>query len=139
MLIEAIDAIPSQMDTDVRVRIWADTVNVSSGLTNQLTSELNNILNSTGMLGANFGFGATGGIVTQPTMALIGEAGPEAVVPLSQMPGASPLGGVGGGGGTTTINITVNGVSGEDVVNAIQNETRNRGTALFPSNGSLRN
>jgi hypothetical protein len=28
---------------------------------------------------------ASGGIVTQPTMAMIGEAGPEAVVPLSQM------------------------------------------------------
>jgi hypothetical protein len=43
-------------------------------------------------------------------MALIGEAGPEAVVPLNQAPGASPLpGAVGGGavgsGGPTTINI----------------------------------
>ena len=43
-----------------------------------------------------FGRGATGGIVTRPTMALIGEAGPEALVPLNQMPGASPLGGLGG-------------------------------------------
>ena len=33
---------------------------------------------------------AAGGIVRRPTMALIGEAGPEAVVPLNQMPGASP-------------------------------------------------
>lgn len=51
--------------------------------------------------------GATGGIVTQPTLALIGEAGPEAVVPLSQMPGASALpSGMGGGG--QTVNIYAN-------------------------------
>jgi hypothetical protein len=35
--------------------------------------------------------GATGGIVTRPTLALIGEAGPEAVVPLNRTPGSSPL------------------------------------------------
>lgn len=35
--------------------------------------------------------GATGGIVTQPTLALIGEAGPEAVVPLNRTAGSSPL------------------------------------------------
>jgi hypothetical protein len=42
---------------------------------------------------------AAGGIVTRPTLALIGEAGPEAVVPLSGR------GGGGGFGGDTTINI----------------------------------
>jgi hypothetical protein len=42
---------------------------------------------------------ADGGIVTRPTLALIGEAGPEAVVPLSGR------GGGGGFGGDTTINI----------------------------------
>jgi hypothetical protein len=41
--------------------------------------------------GGRTGRGAAGGIVTQPTLALIGEARPEAVVPLDQMPGASPL------------------------------------------------
>lgn len=35
--------------------------------------------------------GATGGIVTRPTIAKIGEAGPEAVVPLNRTPGSSPL------------------------------------------------
>ena len=63
--------------------------------------------------GRGFGVGATGGIVTRPTMALIGEAGPEAVVPLNQMPGASPLpSGMGGapssGGGGNTFNIYTN-------------------------------
>lgn len=42
---------------------------------------------------------ATGGIVTAPTQALIGEAGPEAVIPLKKLPGL--LGG-------TTVNVTVN-------------------------------
>ena len=37
------------------------------------------------------GYGATGAVVTRPTLSVIGEAGPEAVIPLSRMPGASPL------------------------------------------------
>ena len=51
---------------------------------------------------------AMGGIVTRPTLALIGEAGPEAVVPLS---GA---GGRGFGGGTTIIVNTGQSVSSKD-------------------------
>ena len=42
---------------------------------------------------------AHGGIVTKPTFAMIGEAGPEAVIPLSKS-------GQFGGGGATTINIS---------------------------------
>jgi hypothetical protein len=48
-------------------------------------------------------FGATGGLVTKPTLAVIGEAGPEMVIPvgssgrLDQAPGASPLSAFGGG------------------------------------------
>lgn len=49
--------------------------------------------------------GATGGIVNVPTVALIGEAGPEAVVPLDRTPGNGPLGDLGSGG--NTYNITV--------------------------------
>jgi len=51
-------------------------------------------------------YGASGAIVTQPTMALIGEKGPEALVPLDQMPGASPLGSFGGGIDTVIINVS---------------------------------
>lgn len=47
---------------------------------------------------------AMGGIVNQPTLALIGEAGPEAVVPLH--------GGAGAGG--MVVNVTVNGWVGSD-------------------------
>lgn len=41
--------------------------------------------------------GATGGIVNVPTVALIGEAGPEAVIPLDRSPGNGPVGALGGG------------------------------------------
>jgi hypothetical protein len=64
---------------------------------------------------------ATGGIVTSPTLALIGEAGPEAVIPLSK------AGGMG-------MNITVNAglVStpdqvGQDIIAAIQKAQRRSG------------
>ena len=53
---------------------------------------------------------ADGGIVTSPTLALIGEAGPEAVVPLTN--GGASL------GSTTVINLTVNagmGTNGAEV------------------------
>jgi plasmid maintenance system antidote protein VapI len=61
-------------------------------------------------------YGATGGIVTKPTLAMIGEAGPEMVVPmnagpLSSAPGASPLptGSVGAGGFVWNGDVIVNG------------------------------
>jgi hypothetical protein len=52
--------------------------------------------------------GATGGIVNRPTMALIGEAGPEAVIPLNRSPGNAPLDGL-MGTGTITIPLVVDG------------------------------
>ena len=48
--------------------------------------------------------GASGGIVNVPTVALIGEAGPEAVIPLDRSPGNRPVGNLGGG---NTYSITV--------------------------------
>ncbi len=66
---------------------------------------------------------ADGGIVTGPTLAMIGEAGPEAVIPLSQM------GNMGGSG--VTINVT-GGLStsaeiGQSVVNALRAYSRTAG------------
>ena len=72
---------------------------------------------------------AEGGIVTGPTLALIGEAGPEAVVPLD---GSHSM------GGPTYITVNVQGVSGEEVIEAIQRETRQRGAAVFPTVGTRR-
>jgi hypothetical protein len=67
---------------------------------------------------------AEGGIVTQPTLALIGEKGPEAVIPLNK-------GGMGAGG--ITVNVT-GGLStsaeiGQAVVNAIRAYNRSAGPA----------
>ena len=68
---------------------------------------------------------ATGGIVTRPTLALIGEAGPEAVIPLNRA-GASGL------GGGVTINVQAGLVStpdqiGQQIIEAIQNAQRRSG------------
>jgi hypothetical protein len=76
------------------------------------------------------GLGATGGIVTRPTLAVIGEAGPEAVIPLNRTPGSSPLGTMGMGG--ITINVQAGLVStpdqiGQQIIEAIQNAQRRSG------------
>jgi len=61
---------------------------------------------------------ANGGIVSAPTLALIGESGPEAVVPLS--------GGMGMGGGNN-VTINVNGGDPNAVVKALQDYVRANG------------
>jgi hypothetical protein len=49
---------------------------------------------------------ATGGIVDRPTLALVGEAGPEAIIPLSAFNGNPSVGGAGlPGGGGIVVNI----------------------------------
>ena len=69
---------------------------------------------------------ASGAIVSRPTTALIGEAGPEAVVPLSSAPGASAL-----SGGMGVTNITINmpvGSSGDDIIRSLRNSERLNGS-----------
>jgi hypothetical protein len=64
---------------------------------------------------------AEGGIVTSPTLAMIGEGrGPEAVIPLSKMGQF----GMGGGGGIT---VNVQGADPNEVVRALQAYTRTYG------------
>jgi phosphotransferase system HPr-like phosphotransfer protein len=65
---------------------------------------------------------AEGGIVTSATLAMIGESGPEAVIPLDR---AGSMGF--GGGGGNTINITVQGADPNEVVRALQAYNRNVG------------
>ena len=64
---------------------------------------------------------AEGGIVSSPTLALIGEAGPEAVVPLDRL----------NNGGGVTINVTgglaTSAEIGESVVNALRAYSRSAG------------
>lgn len=74
--------------------------------------------------------GATGGIVNRPTFALIGEAGPEAVVPLNRTRGNGPL--PAGLGGSIVINIEAGLVStpemvGQQIIEAIQMAQRRSG------------
>ena len=72
---------------------------------------------------------AAGGLVTGgPQMALIGEAGPELVIPLDRLSEFN-----GGGGRAQNITINVTGVSGEEVIEAIRRETQRRGAAVFPT------
>jgi hypothetical protein len=71
---------------------------------------------------------ATGGIVTNPTMALIGEAGPEAVIPLSNM----------GGMGSTYVTVNVSGsvTSERDLIDAITQGIYNNQASGIPINYS---
>tara|TARA_R110000868_G_scaffold131339_2_gene341339 strand:+ start:7580 stop:9448 length:1869 start_codon:yes stop_codon:yes gene_type:complete len=65
---------------------------------------------------------ATGGIINSPTLALMGEAGPEAVIPLNR------LNSMGYGGGTgNTITINVQGADPQAVVKALQQYNRTAG------------
>ena len=62
---------------------------------------------------------ANGGIITAPTLGIVGEAGPEAVIPLDQL-------GRFGGGMNVTINMPA-GSNGADVLEALEREGRRRG------------
>jgi hypothetical protein len=62
---------------------------------------------------------ANGGIVTSPTLAMVGEAGPEAVIPLDR------LGAMGAGGNVT---INVNGGDPNAVVAALRTYMRQNGS-----------
>jgi phage-related minor tail protein len=59
-----------------------------------------------------------GGIVTSATLALVGEKGPEAIVPLSQMGQMSS---------PTNITVNVQGADPQQVVNALERYVRQNG------------
>jgi phage-related minor tail protein len=66
---------------------------------------------------------AEGGVVARPTLALIGEAGPEAVVPLDR---AGEFGM--NGGGDTYVTINVQGGDPQAVVDALRRYMRQNGS-----------
>ena len=72
---------------------------------------------------------ANGGIVTKPTLAMVGEKGPEAIIPLT---GPNAGAGMGGGGGVT-VNVTgglaTSAEIGQAVVNALRAYNRSAGPA----------
>jgi hypothetical protein len=69
---------------------------------------------------------AAGGIVTSPTLALIGEAGPEAVVPLGK-----------GGGMGNNVTINVNGGDPNAVVSALRAYMRTNGAVPIRVNNAF--
>lgn len=102
-----------------------------------------NVFNQTGLVPF-----ASGGIVNKPTLfpfangvGLMGEAGPEAIMPLKRGADGS-LGVAGGSGGeNVTVNMTVNAMDSKSVVDML---TKNKGTieslvvSTFRRNGALR-
>ena len=72
--------------------------------------------------GASIPHFATGGIVNGPTLALVGEAGPEAIIPLSAFSGGRRLPGrLGGRRRHHVVNVTGNTISSQlDVRNLAQ-------------------
>lgn len=56
---------------------------------------------------------ASGGIVTRPTLGLVGEAGPEAIIPLSQ------AGNLGGGGTTVLVQVAGSVISEQRLIDVI--------------------
>lgn len=85
-----------------------------------------------GLLESLEGFAALqhGGVVKRPTFALLGEAGPEAVVPLNRAPALAAIGAAGGGGGVV-VNFygPVYGLSDfqHEVTRAVRNALANGG------------
>jgi hypothetical protein len=72
-----------------------------------------------GSIFAGIPFMADGGIVNKPTVAMIGESGSEAVIPLSQL---------GNMGGSTSVTINVNGGDPNAVVDALRKYMRQNGS-----------
>jgi hypothetical protein len=132
--------------TEIAIPYIKMLVNVWKGVFNAIATIWNNTLGKISFKvpswipkigGAGFSFPqipmlAEGGIVNAPTLAIIGEAGPEAVVPLDRMNEF----GMGRGG----MNITVNAglVSspdqiGQQIIEAIQKAQRRSGPVFAPA------
>lgn len=112
--------------------IWPPIANFFSGLAKRAASAAGNILSDvSGDLTGGLLHLAAGGIVTRPTYALIGEAGPEAVIPLSgngggvmPLPSGRPSGGAPGGsapmiGGDLNINVIGTAMTPQQTVTEI--------------------
>jgi hypothetical protein len=78
--------------------------------------------------------GASGGIVRRPTLAMIGEDGPEAVIPLNRTRGNGPL--PDGMGMSITVNaglVSTPDQIGQQIIEAIQRAQRRSGPAFAPA------
>jgi TP901 family phage tail tape measure protein len=68
---------------------------------------------------------ASGGVITSPTVGLIGESGPEAIIPLSQLRG--------GGGGTVNVYVSTLATDDRDLVKKIRTAFTRVGAAGLPA------
>ena len=110
------------------------SINILIGLLNDLLASVNfSKTISNPLTGTEYTFGfdisdwkipelAKGGIVNKPTLAMIGEDGPEAVVPLSQR---NNPGGAGMGGGTYNITVNAGGITDRTDKRALAREIGN--------------
>ncbi len=124
----------SGLVSDIAGNVW-DAVR---GLMNSAIDKINAALEFTIKLpGPDFHYDmpniphlAKGGVVTRPTLALIGEAGPEAVIPLSRARVASS-----GGSGSVTINLLSLDprTAGKYVIDAVRQVERQTGRKLLVS------
>jgi hypothetical protein len=101
----------------------ANTASAVASLTSGFTGDASAAMGggANPFAGLNFSIGtlmADGGIVTRPTSIIAGEAGPEAIIPLSQM---------GSFGGDTNVTIHVNGADPQAVVDALRRYQRQNG------------
>ncbi|MDD4775644.1 MAG: hypothetical protein PHG75_03960 [Syntrophomonas sp.] len=118
------------------LNVWSGIVNGLKGYVNGIIRMVNTVIdalntiqvdipdwvpgfggNSFGIDVPNVPYLGTGGIVTRPTLAMIGESGPEAVIPLNQM-----------GPSIGTINIY--GSNADDVWNKFMRELNRRGVRI---------
>ena len=112
-------------NVEALIKIGVDTRGVPQSFVNMLFDDVGQLdtlgfgASVAGFLGATPM--ATGGIVRQPQLSLIGEAGPEAVIPLDRLTST--------GIGHSTINITVQDADPTAVVNAIEKYVRENGSA----------
>ena len=128
--------------TEIAIPYIKMLVNVWKGVFNAIASIWNNTLGKISFTvpnwipkigGAGFSFPqipmlAEGGIVSSPTLAIIGEAGPEAVVPLDRMGSMT-------GGNPTNVTINVNGGDPNAVVDALRSYMFRNGSVPIKVSG----
>ncbi len=112
----ALDQIPNQIPMELRMKLRNETGVRLDGI---------NAAISAGIRIQPF---ASGGIVTSPTLGLVGEAGPEAVIPLDKM---DRIGG-------HTINLTVNGTADREFAKLLAREIAKGGDTKTSWQGALR-
>jgi phage-related protein len=96
-------------DAETALSAVQNLINKIMAPINAVTSAVSSITGGIGnTLGTAIKAFASGGIVNSPTLALVGEAGPEAIIPLSAFSGGASLAGA-GGGSAGSINIYVQG------------------------------